>query len=238
MSGVRRVVVVDDERLARVELCSLLAGEPGFSVVGEAANVTDALALIAKERPDLVLLDIQLGHETGFDILERTDATFDLIFVTAYDRHAVRAFEVNAVDYLLKPVNATRLKEALRRLDDPPSGSPATEQAWEADDRVFIRIRDRWHFLKISSITAIEAAGDFTTVRVKDGTDILFSKSLREWEARLPGKIFARIHRSTIVNLEFVERVDEWTGQTFQVQVKGVAKPYAMSRRYAARLKQ
>ena len=215
-----------------------MLAQEGVEVVGEATNVGDALAVIEAERPDLVLLDIQLGRETAFDILERTDAPFDVIFVTAYDQYAVRAFEINALDYLLKPVDAQRLRDALARLD-ADDGEPVqrSETPLEGDDRLFLKVGTRWRFLRVDTIRAIEASGDFTRALLVDGADLLIGKSLREWEAQLPAKLFVRIHRSTIVNVDQVRRVDEWFNRTFQVHVEGISEPYAMSRRYAARLK-
>jgi two-component system, LytTR family, response regulator len=234
----RRAVLVEDERLARVELRLLLEREPGVTVVGEAESVDEAVAVIGRERPDLVFLDIQLGRESGFDLLERSDGDFDVIFVTAYDQHAVRAFEVSAVDYLLKPVHAGRLAEALRKAGEPADWSAAELPPLDAEDRLFVKAGPHWQFLRVDTIKVIESAGDFTNVHTTSGEEILISKPLREWEVRLPARLFSRIHRSTIVNLEWVERVEEWSSQTFQVHVKGRPAPYPMSRRYAARLRQ
>lgn len=235
-----RAVVVDDERLARVELRALLAAQPDVRVVGEAGSVDEAVAVLQREAPDLVFLDIRLGTESGFDLLDRAAGTFEVVFVTAFDRHAVRAFERNAMDYLLKPVDPARLAEAIRRVAAgtahrrrPPDGAAA----WDPDDRLFVRAAGRWRFLAIRDIAAVEAAGDFTHVRTVRGEGILLARSMREWEDRLPPAGFARIHRSTLVNLACVERVDEWNAGTFRVQVRGVPEPYAMSRRHASRLK-
>lgn len=233
----RRAVIVDDERLARVELCSMLAKDPSVVVVGEAADVTEAVAVIEREQPDLLFLDIQLGGATGFDVLERVDIGCDVIFVTAYDQHAVRAFEVNALDYLLKPVNPERLGEALERSASRSQTRDDPLPELDADDHLFVRVKDRWQFLQVNTIRAIEAAGDYTRVRTTEGASFLLHKSLREWEDRLPEKLFVRIHRSTIVNLDQVARVEEWSGQTFRVYLNGIEKPYRMSRRAAARLK-
>jgi two-component system, LytTR family, response regulator len=238
----RRALVVDDERLARVELCSMLAKHPGVAVAGEAFSVESAIERIGALRPDLVFLDIQLGDGTGFEVLERIPVTFDVVFVTAYDAHALKAFEVNAIDYLLKPVNAERLTAAIQRLDAGSPHAPAHGErdtgTLEKDDRIFVRANTGWRFLEISTIRLIEAAGDFTRLYLSDGSVFLLGKSLREWEDRLPARSFVRIHRSVIVNLSHVVKVDEWSGQTFHVHVKGIDTPFPMSRRYAARLRQ
>ncbi|MEZ4416106.1 MAG: LytTR family DNA-binding domain-containing protein [Gemmatimonadota bacterium] len=233
----RTAVVVEDERLPREELCAMLGAE-GIEVVGQAATVDEAVRIIGAKRPDLVFLDIQLGRESAFDVLEHSDEPFDVIFVTAYDQHAVRAFEVNALDYLLKPVNPERLREALGRLESEEAiTGPDALESLAPDDRLFLKVGSKWRFLRIDTIRVIEASGDFTRVRLLDGADLLIGKSLREWEARLPDRLFVRIHRSTIVNLDQVRRIDEWFNRTFQVHMEGIPEPYAMSRRYAARLK-
>jgi len=228
---------VDDERLARVEMRTLLAAHPDIQVVGEADNLAAALAIIAADKPDLVFLDIQLGPESGFELFDRAGSSFEVIFVTAFEEHAVRAFEVNALDYLLKPVHPERLADALGRVEGGRAEHPVGSVLLEPDDRLFIRAGERWRFLKVSSIVVIEACGDFSRVLTSDGAGILLGKPLREWEARLPPRMFARIHRSTIVNLDHVERVEEWSGQTFHVYVRGLTAPYQMSRRHAGRLR-
>jgi len=217
----------------------MLAKHASVAVAGEAFSVESAIERIGALRPDLVFLDIQLGDGTGFEVLERIPVTFDVVFVTAYDAHALKAFEVNALDYLLKPVNADRLAAAIHRLDAGSAiTAPRDEGALERDDRIFVRANTGWRFLEISTIRLIEAAGDFTRLYVSDGSVFLLGKPLREWEERLPARLFVRIHRSVIVNLAHVLKVDEWSGQTFHVHVKGIDTPFPMSRRYAARLRQ
>jgi two-component system LytT family response regulator len=233
-----RALVVEDERLPRRELCSLLA-ERGVEVVAQADSLASARAALAEHRPDLVFLDIQLGKETAFDLLEQVEADFDVIFVTAYDRYALRAFEVNAVDYLLKPVDPVRLDEALARLNGGGSDerTGAEPQALTLADRLFLKDGRRWTFVPVEAIRVIEADGDFTLIRTTDGRAIMLGRSLRAWEAVLPSETFVRIHRSTIVNLDHVTDVEEWFNRTFRVHVAGRETPYAMSRRHAAKLR-
>jgi len=233
---------VDDERLARRELRSLLAAHPAVEVVGEADSVAAALAVLESERPDLVLLDIQLAGETGFDLLERAGAAdFKTIFVTAFDAYAIRAFEVNALDYLLKPVNPERLKRAIDKLlpgAPSPAAAAASPRPLAIDDRVYLELGDRSVFLKIDRVTHIVAAGDYTEVFTAEGQKHLVEKPLREWEARLPEKFFARVHRNCIVNLEYVERVESWFNRSQQLFLRGRDEPLTVSRRHAARLKE
>jgi two-component system LytT family response regulator len=232
-------LIVDDERLARRELRSLLAAHPEVAVVGEADSVARALAVIESEQPGLVFLDIQLAGETGFDLLERVGpADFKTVFVTAFDAYAIRAFEVNALDYLLKPVNPARLRQAIDKLLAGGARPPADPRPLAIDDRLYLELGRRSVFLKISRVTHVTAAGDYSEVFTAEGQRHLVEKPLREWEARLPEKFFSRIHRNCIVNLEYVERMEGWFNRSQRVFLQGRGEPLTVSRRYAARLKE
>jgi two-component system LytT family response regulator len=230
-------IIVDDERLARSELRLLLADFAEISIVGEAKNLTEAVNLIQVSKPDVVFLDIQLSHENGFDLLEKVEKDFKLIFVTAFDEFAIRAFEINALDYLLKPVNPERLAKTLERLFEIEEKREVTNRKLEYEDHLFIEIGERSRFLKISSIKCICADGDYTHVFTDDGKKHLITKLLKEWEDRLPEKHFVRIHRSTIVNLEFIEKVETWFSRSYQIYLRDIKEPLTVSRRYAAQLK-
>lgn len=229
-------VIVDDERLARNEMRSLLADHPEVQVIGEADSVESAAEVISKERPDVVFLDIQLAGETGFDLLERVADDVAVVFVTAYEQHAMRAFEVNALDYLLKPVTPERLAAAIEKLEVPRPPSTLKEPL-EYDDRLFLQLDDGMAFLRVDDIKYIAAAGDYSHVHVVNGRKHLVQKPLKEWETRLPGNHFLRIHRSTIVNMEHVERLEPWSNYSYRVYVKAVGEPLVMSRRYALKAK-
>ena len=238
MSQTLRAVIVDDERLARQQLRALLAAHPEIEVVGEADGVQQAIEVIHLLQPDVIFLDIQMPGPSGFDLVAALEIPGQIIFVTAFDEYAVRAFEVNALDYLLKPVHPDRLKQALERLAQPQLSAPAVAPSpLEYDDRIFLDTGTRASFVKVSDIECIAAAGTYSEVYTADGKKILLLKSLNEWETRLPGKHFMRIHRSALVNLEYVEKVDQWFGQTYRVHLRGLAEPLTISRRYAARLK-
>jgi two-component system LytT family response regulator len=232
-----RTVVVEDERLARAELCGMLAGFPGITVVGQAAGLDEARRVIAAAKPDVVFLDIRLGRANGFTLVEDGTVDCDVVFVTAYDEHAVRAFEVSAVDYLLKPVDPERLAEAVRRLTGGARAVAAPEGRLHPDDRMLVKSGTRWRFLTVRAIRCIRSAGDYSLVLTTDGAETLVSRSLREWEARLPEHGFARVHRGAIVNLEEVVRVDEDGPAAFSVWIRGLAEPVPMSRRRAAGLR-
>ncbi|HYP50372.1 MAG TPA: LytTR family DNA-binding domain-containing protein [Pyrinomonadaceae bacterium] len=234
-----KALIVDDERLARRELRSLLADFSEVEIVGEADSVNQALDLIENKQPTIVFLDIQLTNETGFDLLERVEsAEFKTIFVTAFDAYAIRAFEVNALDYLLKPVNPERLKKAIEKIVKDEKSAENNLRKLAFDDRLFLEMSGRSIFLKINRISHILAAGDYSEVFTIEGKKFLVEKPLREWETRLPEKHFIRIHRTSINNLECVERLESWFNRSYQIYLQNNREPLTVSRRYAAQLKQ
>jgi len=237
---VRAAIIVDDERLARRELRGMLeeAHAATIRVVGEAESVRTAAELVRTCDADVVFLDVQLTGESGLDLLPLIDPTVAVVFVTAFDQYAVRAFEVNALDYLLKPVAPARLARAVDRLAAPneePADGPV--ETLTVQDRLFLRLDDRMGFIKVGDIVSIAADGDYSVVQLATGRTHRARKSLRDWTARLPGATFARVHRSAVVNLEHVERVEEWSHSSYRLYLRGFAEPVTMSRRYAGRLK-
>jgi two-component system, LytTR family, response regulator len=229
-----KAIIVDDERLARAKLRAMLADFPHIQIAGEADSVDEAVKLIEKLKAEVIFLDIQMPHASGFELLERIDGEAKIIFVTAYDEYAIRAFEVNALDYLLKPVNPSRLKQAVERLEQPTASS---EKKLEYDDFIFVNSARKSKFIKVGSIKCVLAADVYSEILTTDGEKFLLLKALNEWENRLPPKNFLRIHRSTIINLEFIEQVEKRFDYSHRVFLKGVAKPFAISRRYMAKLK-
>ena len=237
----RNAIIVDDERLARRELRAMLeeAHASAVRVVAEAGSVSAAAELVRMCDADVVFLDVQLAEESGLELLTLIDPSVAVVFVTAFDQYAVRAFEVNALDYLLKPVAPARLARAVERLgkpNDEPAGSAAVPKL-DYQDRLFLRLDDRMGFVKVAEIVSIVSDGDYSVVLLVGGRTHRARKSLREWAARLPENAFARVHRSTIVNLEFVERVEEWSHFSYRLYLRGAAEPVTMSRRYAGQLK-
>ncbi len=236
----RKAVIVDDERLARKELRTLLkeAHAEEVHVVGEAASLQEAARIIQATDADLVFLDITLGRETGFDLVPAIGTDVEIVFVTAHDSFALRAFEINALDYLLKPVDPERLALTIQRLGPEQQPDVDDSRTLSYDDRLFLRLNDRRSFMRIADVIAIEAAGDDSMLHlVAQPSPARTSRSLREWDARLPERYFIRIHRSTIINLDHVVRVEEWSHSSFLVYMRDLAKPLPMSRRYGARVR-
>lgn len=185
-----------------------------------------------------MFLDVQLRGETGFDLLARDAGPFRTVFVTAFDTFAVRAFEVRAVDYLLKPVDPARLAEALRRVRAPAAPVGDREpSAYRYDDLFFHADERRPRFIRIRNIVFIRAAGNYTEVHASDPRPVLVLRTLAAWEARLAGTPFVRVHRSVLVNCAFVERIARGPNYTYDLYVKGRRDPLPMSRRRALELK-
>jgi two-component system LytT family response regulator len=230
---------VDDERLARRELRTLLeeAHADQVHIVGEADSVSSAARLVHATDADVVFLDIQLAGETGMDLLPLLGVDVDVVFVTAHDDYTLRAFEVNALDYLLKPVAPERLAVTVSRLAAAQPPAPIRE-AITYDDRLLLRFGQERAFVRVRDIVAVEADGDGSALRLSpDLARKASTKSLREWEQRLPDRHFVRIHRSSIVNLEYVERLETWSHASQHVYLRGLKEPMTMSRRFGARLR-
>lgn len=231
-----KALLIDDERLARGELRRLLADAPQIEVVGEASNADEAREQLQKLEPDLLFLDVQMPGETGLEFLETLEPPVpQVIFTTAYDEFAVKAFELNALDYLLKPVDPARLEAALARLKDRSgsSSAPATErpEVLSPEDKVFVREGDNCWFVEVKRIRLLESEGNYTRVHFDDAQPQLF-RSLNAMESRLDPKSFFRANRRQMVNLQWIEKIEPWFSGGLLVELKGGAK-VELSRRQA-----
>jgi two-component system LytT family response regulator len=233
-----KAIIVDDERLARLNLRKLLKPHPEIDVAGEAASCENAVELIKLHNPQLIFLDIQLSGETGFDLLEIIDNSIKIIFVTAYDEYAIRAFEVNAIDYLLKPVNPERLKVAIERVVKREKVQESEAKSYEYSDSIYVRLNNySSRFIKISSITFIEPVGNYSKIVTIEGKHCLVLKTLKQWQEELPDNNFVRIHRSSIVNIDHVDHIEKDSNYQHRAFLKNIAEPLEVSRRYAKKLK-
>lgn len=227
-----KALLVDDERLARQELRRLLAAHPDVAIVGEAADAEAAEALIAALRPDLLFLDVQMPGGSGFDLLERLDAAPLVLFTTAYDRYALQAFEVNALDYLLKPVEPARLAAALARVRARLAAAvPAPAGRLGPDDQVFVKDGERCWFVRLGEVRLMESEGNYTRLYF-GGERALVLRSLSALEARLDPAVFFRASRRHLVNLRHVARIDPWLGGALRLTLDG-GPQVDMSRRQA-----
>lgn len=238
MKATFKSIIVDDEELAREDLKALLNDFSEIEIIGESETVEETKELIEKLNPDLIFLDIQMPGKSGFDLLEEIQCSAKIIFVTAYDEYAIRAFEVNAIDYLMKPVNKERLSQSIERLKVEKENTKNIQEKLEFNDNIFLTVNNHYQFVKIGSIIKIISAGNYTEIYTSTNIKGLVLKSLKEWEDRLPANYFVRIHRSAIINIEFVEHLEEWFNYSYKVYLKGIDDPLVISRRYAATLKQ
>ena len=229
-----KTLLIDDERLARNELRRLLVAFPHIEIVGEARTAQQARELNGSVRPDLVFLDVQMPGETGLELLESLEPPAPrVIFTTAHDEFAVKAFELNALDYLLKPVDPARLATAVARLEDRPGCAPAAAPTGQLgnEDKVFVREGDRCWFVEVRTIRLLESEGNYTRVHFADAQPHLF-RSLNAMEERLDAKFFFRANRRQIINLAWVEKIEPWFSGGLLVHLKGGAK-VELSRRQA-----
>jgi len=214
-----RTLLVDDEPLARRELRRLLADYPWIEIVGEASNIDEAATAIQELSPQLLLLDIQMPGGSGFDLLARLEHSPAVIFTTAYDQHAVRAFEVNALDYLLKPIEPERLAAALARVQAVAADDAPKQPDARTIERLFVRDGPRCWFVPLREVSVLVAEGNY--VRLLWGkAKPLLGRSLATLEPRLDPKRFFRANRRQIVNLDFVAGVELGEGGRLHLQLR------------------
>lgn len=231
-----RVILVDDEPLARLGMRQLLAEHPSMIVVGEAQNATVAAELIRREKPDGIFLDIHMPRANGFDLLGKLEGAPKVIFVTAHSEHAVKAFEVQAVDYLLKPVRRERLADAVNRLTAACSAR-VESTPYKNSDRLCLRTPQRTLVADLKDIIALEADGDFTRLHISGEAPLMICQSLQQYEATLPSPPFLRVGRSLMVNLDRVTKTEPLTRDTMNLWLSGLSSPFPLGRRAQARLK-
>jgi len=208
-----RAIIIDDEPLAVAELQRMLQPYPQVEIIATATRSADALQKIRQLNPDVIFLDINMPEMNGFQLLEVLDETPEVIFITAYDEFAVKAFEVNALDYVLKPVNGERLAEAIKKLTLPQLEN---KPRLEADKKIFIKDGEQCFFIPLKDIMYLESAGNYVKVFFKDKRPMLH-RSLNYMEERLPDSIFFRASRQFIINTEFIRSIDPFLNGTLRV---------------------
>ncbi len=238
-----RAIIIDDERLARNELRKLLIDFPEIEVVAEGANANEGLEKIETINPDLVFLDIQMPGKTGFDMLAELDKAPHVIFTTAYDEYALKAFEVNALDYLLKPVEPRRLADAIQKLHIQEEKEQAiggeiavNREMLREDDQVFVKDGERCWFVKLSEIRLFESVGNYAKVFFGAHKPLIL-KSLNALEERLDEKTFFRANRKHIVNLRLIDKIEPYFNGGLLLEMKGGEK-IEVSRRQTVKFKE
>ncbi|MGZ4048226.1 MAG: LytR/AlgR family response regulator transcription factor [Bacteroidia bacterium] len=234
-----KAIIIDDERLARQELKNLLTPYPEIEIVGEANNAETAIESIKQLKPDVIFLDIQMPGKNGFELLEEISGVPEVVFVTAYDEYAIRAFEVNALDYLLKPVQSNRLAETVKKIlnKDTSDKYETKEQTMPLNDndQVFVKDGEKCWFVKLSDIRLFESEGNYVRIHF-DKNRPLILRSLNNLDERLNNRTFFRASRKHIVNLKWVESIENWFNGGLMVKLKG-GEQVEISRRQAAKLK-
>lgn len=237
-----RTVVVDDERLARKELISMLKAYDEIEIIGECSNADEAIFFINQNKPDLIFLDIEMPEKNGFEVIKNIDKNANVIFVTAYNDYAIKAFEVNATDYLLKPVDPERLKESMQKLLQDEGPEEETFNLQErgllgSDDRVFIKDGEKCWFIKVEDIRMFESEGNYIKVYF-DKFRPLILKSLNSLEEKLDQRLFFRANRKYIVNLRFIKHIENWFNGGLQITLDDAnATKIEISRRQAVKFK-
>jgi two-component system, LytTR family, response regulator len=235
-----RALIVDDERLARKELMKLLEDHPMIEVVGEAVNAEEAYQMINELNPDLLFLDIQMPGKTGFQLLEMLDSVPLVVFTTAYDEFALKAFEVNALDYLLKPIQPERLSETIAKLSEKERAKTVAERGPEKklglNDQVFVKDGERCWFVSLNNVRLFESDGNYIKVYF-DSNRPMIHKSLNALDEKLDERAFFRASRKHIVNLSWVEGIESWFNGGLMVRLRGGDK-VEVSRRQAAKFKE
>lgn len=233
-----RTILVDDERLARQELAGLLKAHPDIEIIGEAGNADEGIDLIESLKPDLLFLDIQMPEKTGFDLLEELITAPVVLFCTAYDEFALKAFEANALDYLVKPVHADRLKDALQKV------RKVLQEKQDRDDhdrlrehqQVFIKDGDKCWFVKVEDIRRIESVGNYARIFFEDNKPMIH-RTLNDLESRLPSDAFFRANRKEIINLRKVDKIEPYFSGGLLVYLK-TGERVEISRRQAIRFRE
>lgn len=204
-----KALVIDDERLARNELIRLLQDFPQVQVVGEAGHAEEAEKMVAELRPDLLFLDINMPGRDGFELLEALELAPHVIFVTAYDEHAVKAFEVNALDYLLKPVDPERLAAAISKVALMPKAGDGARDILGPQDRIFIKDGEKCWFVTLKDVRLLESEGNYVRVRFGENKPLVL-RSLNNLEKKLDPLVFFRANRKQMINLAWVEKIEPW----------------------------
>ena len=245
-----RAVLVDDETAARMHLAERLAAHSGIEIVGEADRAKSGIDLIHRVKPDVVFLDVQMPGGTGFSLLPHLSEitpTPEVVFVTAYDKYALKAFESNTLDYLTKPVSPRRLAITIERLQNrllSPKQSTTSElkpsappRPLEIRDLVLLREKASLRMVEAGEICAVEADADYTRIFLADGSNAFMRKRIGQWEADLPSPPFLKISRRLMLNTQRIKEIASNDRESAKIHIEGVASPLGVSRIELRRLR-
>jgi two-component system LytT family response regulator len=231
-----RVIVIDDSRLARNELKRLLKEFDIITIEGEAANAIEAKERIEEIKPDLIFLDIQMPGKDGFELLQELEYLPEIVFTTAYDQYALRAFEFNALDYLQKPIEKDRLAASISRVAEKREKAEISGDLLKTTDRVFVKDGDRCWFIQLKDVELFEVDGNYTKIYF-EGYKPMIPRTLNYLESRLDPRSFFRANRQQIINLRWIERIEPWFSGSIRIYLKG-DQEVDVSRRQTQRFKE
>jgi len=240
-----RTIVVEDDQISMKLLKEFLKKFPFIQIIAEATSFQEAeRALLLNKNFDLLITDIDLQGANALDLIKYVDPSTNILFTTSFSEFAVKAFEYNTIDYLLKPISFDRLEKALSRIKiseaEPEEEDPEKTQGNQRlniENMILMNINNEMKFIKIKDINFIEAKGNYTTVSMIDGVEFTTYGLIKVWEDKLPQDDFFRIHRSTIVNLHNVQKIEKGTYDTGILYLQGVAEPFEVSRNYFSIIK-
>ena len=231
-----KAIIVDDERLARNELKSLLSEFSNVEIIEECDSAESAISAVDKLKPDVVFLDIHMPGKDGFGVLEELDYMPHVIFITAYDEYAIKAFDVNALDYLLKPIQPERLKEAIDKIKEEKIEPVSSSDKLGFNHQVFVKDGDKCWFVNLSDVPMFESEGNYVRVYF-NGNKPLILKSLNTLANRLDENVFFRANRKFIINLNWIDKIESWFNGGLMVKLKN-GEQVEISRRQASKLKE
>ena len=238
-----KTIIIDDERLARVELRSLLNKFDEIEIIDEAKNGEEGIEKIKELQPDLIFLDISMPGMTGFEMIKKLDKIPHVIFVTAYDEYALKAFEVDAMDYILKPVENERLEQAIQKLNNEEDDFESLEdvstdknRVLTIEDRIFIKDGEKTYFVKLSDVRLFESDGNYIKIYFGKNRPLIL-RSLNSFEKKLDANLFFRINRKHIVNLDFIDSIENWFNGGLRLELS-TGEKVEVSRRQSIRFKE
>lgn len=236
-------VIIEDSPIYLKVLEELVRENIDLELIASTTDFLEGKTILQTMIPDLILLDVEIGDMTSFDLIPFINPQSRVIFVTSHTEYAVKAFEVSAIDYLVKPVTKQRLQQAIQRFKDSMEGigrnevSAESDEKFSMDQRIMVAADDRYVLIEVSEIMYIEALGNYVQIYIGPEKRLVTYGSIKNWSNRLPEKFFFQIHRSTVINLEYLERIEKYTNDTGRAYLKGKPEPLEISRNFFSLMK-
>lgn len=236
-------VIIEDSPIYLKVLEELVRENKDLELIASTTDFIEGKTILQTMIPDLILLDVEIGDMTSFDLIPFINPQSRVIFVTSHTEYAVKAFEVSAIDYLVKPVTKQRLQQAIQRFKDSMEGigsngtSAESDEKFSMDQRIMVAADDRYVLIEVSEIMYIEALGNYVQIYIGPEKRLVTYGSVKNWSNRLPEKFFFQIHRSTVINLDFLERIEKYTNDTGRAYLKGKPEPLEISRNFFSLMK-